>query len=97
VSDRPRLLHRRSEVGYTDRLREALPDEPEAVDTDTQRHLTRQAGRRRDDRRRDCWSTARGQLEEAVHELRQAFGPEVAPELRGIRREIDRLARKLAG
>lgn len=96
MSDRARLLHRRSELGYTDRLVTALPDEPEAVDVATQKQLTRQATLRQAGRRREVWTGERGRIEQSLQTLRQAFGAEVSAELRGIRREVDRLERKFA-
>jgi hypothetical protein len=90
----PRLLHRRSELGYTDRIATALAAEPEAVDADTQDELTRSAGMREHDRRRRTWAGVRGRLTDALDELGR-LGADVQEELRAMRRTLDRLERKL--
>ena len=76
-----RLLHRHSEHGYTSRTHEAMNDEPEAVDHDTQRRLTHDA---------------RPRLLKTLGALHCGIGNDVAHELRAIRREVDRIDRKLA-
>lgn len=53
--DAPRLLHRHSEVGYTDRPALALPGEPEAVSASYQRRLCEQARRRDRERLQNAW------------------------------------------
>jgi hypothetical protein len=57
--DRPRLLARRSEHAYTSAPQLALHAEPEAVDEQTQRELTRRAHRREADRLADVWREGR--------------------------------------
>jgi len=94
--DSPRLLARRSELGYTDRLETAVRDEPEAVDASTQARLTRQAGQKADQKRRQAWIDARQRIVGELEVLRSTFGPTVSNELRNMRRELDRLDSKLA-
>jgi hypothetical protein len=95
VADPPRLLHRRSEFAYTDHPTRALAGEPEAVDQQTQARLTAEAARGAEARRRSLWRDVRGRLLGDLELLRSEFGPSVAQELRGIRREVDRLGGKL--
>ncbi len=98
----PRLLHRQSERGYTTNPRDAVPDEPEAVDAAT---LTRYAKKARE---RD---TARGgymdqrALQEAetleaelatIRRLGRARGVDLRDDERVIRRRIAAMARKVA-
>lgn len=47
----PRFLHRHSERGYTSSPRDAVEDEPEAIDEATQRRITEQANQRDEERR----------------------------------------------
>jgi hypothetical protein len=77
-------------------MHEALPDEPEAVDAATQQRLTREAGLRQTQRQRQLWQDIRVRLLDDLGLLHRQFGAPVANELRGIRRELDRLERKLA-
>lgn len=69
----PRLLHRHSERGYTASPRDALPDEPEAVDHWAQVAITREANLRDDERRRrQAEIDMRRQLERIEAELERA-------------------------
>lgn len=92
-ADAVRLLALRSEIGYTDRIDRALPDEPEAVSAAEQRYQTRQAARQRVDRDRQQWTTARAEILGYVDELH--VEPDVENELRAIRRACERIDRKL--
>ena len=89
--DEPRLLHRRSELGYTNRSVEAANGEPEAVSEDEQARITASAHRREAGDRHEQWLRIRRELEEHLDELRSTFGSLVANELRALRRELDRL------
>jgi hypothetical protein len=60
--DRPRLLHQRSELGYTSSSSEALRAEPEAVPEDYQERLSVEAERRRQAKRREAWERARSTI-----------------------------------
>jgi hypothetical protein len=92
MDDRPRLLHRRSEHGYTDRAAEAMSDEPEAVDQATQRLLTAQAGRRAHLRDREQWRQARTDFVRGLTALRGLQG--TVDDCRVISRQLDRLERR---
>jgi hypothetical protein len=95
--DRPRLLHVRSEYGYTDRAAAALPSEPEAVSADYQRHLTAAAPRRAAARDRDVWMPARDLLRAELALLRRHhFARDVASDLRVLERQVEKLDRRLA-
>lgn len=58
----PRLLHRHSERGYTSSPRDAVPDEPEAVDAAYQDRFTHQAHDRDEERETMAMNEARDQL-----------------------------------
>jgi hypothetical protein len=95
--DRPRLLHRRSELGYTDESRNALPGEPEAVPADYQRELTAAASRRAAARDLEVWTSCRDRMRAELVLLRQhRFARDVTSELRVIERQLDRVDRLLA-
>jgi hypothetical protein len=95
VTDRPRLLHRRSELGYTDRVDQALTLEPEAVDEATQSRITRAAKTRDLDRRRTRWHECRTRLLRELAVARELFGTAASAETRAIGRAVDRLDRQL--
>jgi hypothetical protein len=96
--DRPRLLHARSEFGYTDRLRSALPEEPEAVPADYQRRLSRAASTRRRLRDREAWLACRDRIKVELQLLRghRFDNREVATSLRVMQRQIERVDRLLS-
>jgi hypothetical protein len=96
VTEPPRLLAARSEHGYTSRIAEALPVEPEAVSAQTQTFLTSTARQHATRTRRHAWLEQRRRLEADLAELAGTFGPLITDELRGLRRGIDRLHSKLA-
>ena len=96
MNDPPRLLHKHSEHGYTQHTHEALTDEPEAVNAETQRRLTHEADLRQTQRQRQLWQDIRPQLLNQLELLRHHLGPLATSELRTIHRELDRLQRKLA-
>jgi hypothetical protein len=94
--ERPRLLHGKSQFGYTDRLEEALPEEPEAVSSDEQRRLTHLATARAHELRLADWMIAKARLEEELDWLRhRPVGQEHASDLRVIQRQLDRIDRRL--
>jgi hypothetical protein len=94
--DAPRLLHRRSQFGYTRSVHEGLRDEPEAVDASTQARLTELAHGREQERRRADWLEARRQLVAVLDWLgSRPLGLELRDEVRGIRRVLDRADRRL--
>jgi hypothetical protein len=96
MPDPPRLLHKHSEHGYTHSTHEAMTDEPEAVDVASQRRLTQEAEQRHTQRQQQLWQNIRPQLLEELDSLHHHFGALVTNELRLIRRELDRINRKLA-
>jgi hypothetical protein len=57
--DAPRLLHRRSVLGYTHNPALAMLYEPETVGLETQRELTARAARTAQQTRADEWAQSR--------------------------------------
>jgi hypothetical protein len=97
----PRLLHRQSERGYTNNPRDAVPDEPEAVDAATQTRITAEA-RRRDTVRRGWLDQQlldeRASLEhrlDRARELARRRGIDVRQDVRIIERRILAIERKV--
>jgi len=64
-----RLLHRRSQFGYTRSTAEALALEPEAVDRETQARLTAEAHRRWTLEQARAWGTAHATIRQALHDF----------------------------
>lgn len=91
--DPPRLLAKRSEHGYVDRVDRALEDEPEAISAAEQRYQTRQAARLRAERDREAWRTSRSAILLALESVR--IEVDVENDLRTIRRACERIDRKL--
>ncbi len=95
-SSEPRLLHVRSEHGYTDRPDRALRDEPEAVSEREQRLLTDRARLVDAERGRDRWRASYAVLVSELAELGGVrFDVDVSSDLRAIERLADRINRKL--
>jgi hypothetical protein len=92
-ADAVRLLALRSEIGYTERIDRALPDEPEAVSAAEQRYQTRQSARQRVERDRAQWTHARAEIVAYVEDLHVEI--DVDAELRAIVRACERIDRKL--
>jgi hypothetical protein len=90
-ADPPRLLARRSEIGYVDRVDLALPDEPEAVPFDYQARLAREA-RSRD---RDTFVEQRDTIKAALDLLDGAGFAPISNDVRLMRRTLERMDRKL--
>jgi hypothetical protein len=94
--DRPRLLHARSELGYTDQLHSALPGEPEAVSVECQRRLSVRAVQRRCLYDRETWLESRTRIVVELELLgAHRFDREVASYLRVMRRTVERVDRLL--
>jgi hypothetical protein len=70
AADRPRLLHRRSELGYTTSTSQAVHGEPEAVDEESQRQISVQARTRFAETRSD--ELARADSKRWCNRLKQA-------------------------
>jgi hypothetical protein len=95
--DRPRLLHARSEFGYTDRSHCALPGEPEAVPADYQAELTWRSRREHEQRLRREWERAHSTIRSAVETFRES-GPIDKPiwnATRAVERAADAVSRRL--
>jgi hypothetical protein len=91
--DQPRMLHRRSEMGYTRSSTQALSLEPEAIDADEQWRMTRAA----QDRQMQTWTVARRRLLDEIEHLRvHVQNPHVDRTARALQREINALDRRLA-
>lgn len=94
MSDEPRLLHSRSELGYTSQPMEALEDEPEAVPVEYQRRLSD-----------DALAASRDRQLDAVRELLDVLSPaldaiaalrldrDLRSTLRAMQRQRDQLKR----
>jgi hypothetical protein len=93
VSDEPRLLHMRSQYGYTQRPSEAMIGEPEAVSADTQRRLTRDAARAQDERDRELFREAAEHVDVLLARLEERAG--MRSQIRAVRRQLEELGRKL--
>jgi hypothetical protein len=92
-----RLLHARSEHGYTTNLRDAMQDEPEAVSEAEQRYLTRQAARRAEARERAHWDDIYARLIACLAEADELRLPvDIAGEVQGLRHRVRKLARHVA-
>jgi hypothetical protein len=100
TSHRPRFMHRLSERGYTANERDAVPEEPEAVDAATQERFAAEA-RERDPVRRG-WLDQQ-QLDERrgleqqlsrARELARRRGIDVRNDVRVIERRIASIVRK---
>jgi hypothetical protein len=96
-SDRPRLLHRRSEHGYTDRPRDALHGEPEAVPASYQRHLCEEARRGELEQRRRAWRRADERIGEALDDFQAEVptDPRLTSGVRAVRRASAAVGRRL--
>lgn len=88
TNERPRLLHQRSQFGYTDRYVEAMSDEPEAVPADYQRELTRRAQRSEEERQRDEFADALKRISTALDDLAPFVD---RSQVRAMRRQFKRL------
>jgi hypothetical protein len=98
TSDRPLLLHTRSEYGYTDRTQAALPEEPEAVSREAQQaRLTAKSRRVRDQQLRDAWSVAYDRIVDALRTFRDANPDrQTLGDVRAIEGTAERIDRRLA-
>jgi hypothetical protein len=98
AADRPRLLHRRSEHGYTHVVHEALPGEPEAVSAAEQAAMSRRAREAQRARARQEWERADAQIHDAVNGFRQRAGhvPRGAESgVRAVLRASEQVGRRL--
>jgi hypothetical protein len=97
TSDAPRLLHRSSEYGYTDRLDRALPREPEAVPESYQARLSALAGRRRDERLKAEWRKAARTINGAIDGFRATglADPQIISGVRAVSRSVAAVDRRV--
>jgi hypothetical protein len=95
VADAARLLHVRSELGYTDRPSRALPHEPEAVSSAEQRRLTAESWERAAEREREAWRRFREIMLPELALLGKALERNFASDLRALERQFERIERRL--
>jgi hypothetical protein len=93
--DPPRLLAARSQFAYTDRLDQAMHDEPEAVSASEQRHLTDLAHRRDRQRLLDAWKPARSLLMAGIVSFTPNADSRSRSDLRLIERTMKRIDARL--
>jgi hypothetical protein len=91
--DEPRLLHVRSELGYTPDTHHSLRDEPEAVSADEQRRQTQSARLRERRRRLEALVTLRDALEAFASIV--ATDRVVLREVHVIRRGVERVSQQI--
>ena len=87
-----RLLHQRSEMGYTHLPHKALRDEPEAVSSEAQERLSADAHRRRDDELRVIYARMKSDLS-LLRGRRDVRG--FRSELRAINQALESIGRRL--
>lgn len=96
-SDPPRLLHKDSSHGYTDKRHDAMHDEPEAIPTALQNAYAEEgrAGVRRD--RSAAWQESRSRLVGEIERLRSLdLGAHTVKDIAAIEARVRSLDRKLA-
>lgn len=92
VTDEPRLLAARSELGYVTHTHQALPDEPEAVSADEQRRITRDAQLDERERQRAAVHDALDVVRPALAELcRTKLDKRLLSCVRAMQRQCDQL------
>jgi hypothetical protein len=91
-----RLLHERSEHGYTDQPYRAMRDEPEAVTEEEQRQLTMDAHLLARELIRQEWMMARGSIQDGIDFLAsRPYAKLIGDDLRQLRRDLERTQRTL--
>jgi hypothetical protein len=96
VTDPLRLLHERSEMGYTNRLDKAARGEPEAVSAEVQRELTAESHARHRAEFKAEWELERARILAAVERLAaRPFAPRIRNDLGAVRAALDRIQRTL--
>ena len=86
-----RLLALRSELGYTERIDRALPDEPEAVSPEEQRQITRAARRSE----RETFVLIRDELRACLVLLSGASFRSIEHDVRLMSHTLDRIDKRL--
>jgi hypothetical protein len=96
-ADQPRLLHRHSQYGYTDRPERALYREPEAVSVEAQEQLTLSARRAEHAQQVEQWRERRAAIAREVAWLySQRFRRDVGSSVRALERQLERLDQRIA-
>lgn len=91
----PRLLHARSQYGYTTRPSEALSMEPEAVTPDEQRQITRAAQLTAEEREQALLRESRGRIEaELTFLASQRLDRRTQSHVRAMQRQLAQLGGK---
>jgi hypothetical protein len=94
-SDRPRLLHRRSQYGYTDRPGDALRGEPEAVPASYQRQLSERARRDQLELRQQAWRRADERIGSALDDFEDEAPADLNSGVRAVLRAGQAVSRRL--
>lgn len=95
--DQPRLLHRKSQFGYTDDPSKAVFAEPEAVSREDQELLTTRAHRAAQQAQVAEWMVHRAEIERRIAWLySQRFQRDVSAQLRQLTKQLERLDQKIA-
>ena len=96
MGDAPRLLHRRSEHGYTADPSRALLGAGEAVPVEAQHELTARVHRAARQAQLDEWERRKAAIQREIDWLySQRFQRDVRSQLRALQRQVDRLDRHL--
>jgi hypothetical protein len=96
VPDAPRLLHVRSQFGYTSDPTRALFAEPEAISIAAQSDLARSAAVRARETQLREWGEHRDEIERRIDWLySQRLRRDVRQQLRSLRYQLDRLDEKV--
>ena len=96
MPDALRLLHRRSEHGYTSDPSRGLTGAGEAVPPEFQEVVTARAHRAERDAQLDEWRERRARIQREIDWLiSQRFRRDVRSDLRALQRQLDRLDRRL--
>ena len=96
MPDAPRLLHRRSQYGYTQDLSKALFAEGEAVSAEDQAWLTARSHRTAHDAQLVQWRERRAEIEKQIDWLESQRLADVHAQLRTARRQLDRIDKAIA-
>jgi hypothetical protein len=95
-NDAPRLLARRSELGYVHYPVGAVPGEPEAVSAAEQQRQTLETRRRERAKQRAAWTDARALIVDGVTIARASHLPRsIVSATRVISRVVDRIDQQL--
>src|SRR4051812_9288729 len=94
--DPPRLLHRRSEIGYTQAPTLGLPHELEAVSEHEQEAISLRARRDWLERRRSAWVETRRTIDDVLDVFVDTVGhdPPIKNAVRAVRRSVDAVGRR---